>query len=204
MSPTPLFVDDMAGIQSALRLTDLRVGTDAVTILEQGVRMARVRFYQRLGASTVQAILETDYVEDPTTEDEMKRFVGNLCEVEMVRLQLLDRMPVLFMDASGVARETYNNEGAFRSMDRTTLLDIRQRIEAQIENWLALMAGEIELGDDEAVQAYTQQAVDPLPILGQTVFLGPDGASLPFSLNPGTFDGNFVGGDDIEIDVDAE
>jgi len=195
---TPLFMEDLAAIQSALRLTDLREGSDAVSILEQGVRMARVRFFQRLGASTVQDILDTDNVEDPTTDDEMKRFVGNLCEVELVRLQLLDRMPVIFMDASGVARETYNNEGAFRSMDRDTLLDIRQRIEAQVENWLALMAGEIVLGDDEAVQAYTQQPVDPLPILGQTAFLGPDGASLPFSLNPGTFDGNFVEGEEIQ------
>ena len=198
MTVTPLFMEDLAAIQSALRLTDLREGSDAVSILEQGVRMARVRFFQRLGASTVQDILDTDNVEDPTTDDEMKRFVGNLCEVELVRLQLLDRMPVIFMDASGVARETYNNEGAFRSMDRDTLLDIRQRIEAQVENWLALMAGEIVLGDDEAVQAYTQQPVDPLPILGQTAFLGPDGASLPFSLNPGTFDGNFVEGEEIQ------
>lgn len=202
MTLTPLFMEDLAAIQSALRLTDLREGSDAISILEQGVRMARVRFYQRLGADTVQDILDTDNVEDPTTDDEMKRFVGNLCEVELVRLQLLDRMPVIFMDASGVARETYNNEGAFRSMDRETLLDIRQRIEAQIENWLALMAGEIELGDDEAVQAYTQQPVDPLPVLGQTVFIGSDGNTLPFSLNPGTFDGNFVGDDDIEVELE--
>ena len=198
MTAEPLFLDSMDALLAALRLTDVR-SPDARAIVEQGVRMARVRFYQRLGASTIQAILETDNVEDPTTDDEMKRFVGNLCEAELVRLQLVDRLPVVFMDASGHAREAYNNEGAFRSMDRETLLDIRQRIEAQVENWLALMAGEIELGDDEAVQAYTQQDVDPKPVLGMSTFIGAD-QEVPFSLNPGEFDGNFILDDEIQVD----
>lgn len=200
MSATPLFVEDLAAVLSALRLTDLREGSDAVVIVEQALRAARVRFYQRLGPTTVQAIVETDYVEDPTTGAEMKRYVGNLCEVELVRLQLLDRMPVIFMDASGSAREAFNNEGAFRSMDPAALAQIRQRIEAQVENWFAVMAGEIELGDDEQVQAYTQQATCPKPILGASPFLGPDGASQPFGLQPGSFDGNFVADDEIEVD----
>jgi hypothetical protein len=186
-------MEDIAAVQAALRLTDLREGTDAIAILEQGIRMARVRFYTRLGASTVQAILDTDYAEDPTTEDEMKRFVGNLCEVELVRLQLMDRMPLLFMDASGAARETYNNEGAFRSMDRDTLMAARLRIEAQVEEWLSLMAGDVVLGE-EAAQAYTQQNVCPKPVLGATVFIGEA------TINPGTFDGNFIADDEIPLD----
>lgn len=192
MTVTPLFLEDMAAVQTALRLTDLREGSDAVSILEQGVRAARVRFYQRLGPSTVAAILETVYTEAPEDADEMKRMIGNLCEVELVRLHLLDRMPVIFMDASGSAREAFNNEGAFRSMDPDTLAQIRVRIEAQIENWLAVLAGEIELGEGEQVQAYTQQAPCPKPILGSSPFLGADGTSQPFGLEPGTFDGNFI------------
>lgn len=190
-------MEDLAAVQAALRLTDLREGSDAVSILEQGVRTARVRFYQRLGASTVTAILDTTYTDAPENAEEMKRFVGNLCEVELVRLSLMDRLPIIYMDASGAAREVYNNEGAFRSMDPEILAQARQRIEAQIENWLALMAGEIDLGDDEAVQAYTQQDVSPKPILGATPWLGPDGQSQPFSTDPGTFDGNFIVDDDL-------
>ena len=196
----PLFLEDMAALQAALRLTDVRPESNALSILEQALRMARVRFYQRLGTSTVQDILDTDYVEDPTTDDEMKRFVANLCEIELVRLQLLDRMPVIFMDAGGQTREMYQNEGTFRSMDPQTLADIRQRIEAQIENWLALMAGEIELGDDEAVQAYTQTDVCPKPILGSSAFLGADGTSIPFAINPGQFDGNFIADDELDVE----
>jgi len=197
MSPTPLFLDDMAALQTALRLSAVRAESDALAILEQALRAARVRFYQRLGTSVVQEIVEIDYVEDPTTNDEMRRFVGNLCEVELVRLQLMDRMPLIFMDASGAAREIYNNEGAFRSMDPEVLAQARERIEAQIENWLAFMAGEIELGDDEQVQAYTQQKPTPTPILGATPFLGADGVSMPFGLSPGSFDGNFIEDDEI-------
>ncbi len=197
MSVTPLFLEDVAAVQTALRLTDLREGSDAVSILEQGIRAARVRFYQRLGPATVAAILETDFVEDPETTEELKRFIGNLCEVELVRLQLLDRMPVIFMDASGSAREAFNNEAAFRSMGPDLLVQIRARIEAQVENWLAFMAGEIELGAGELAQAYTQQDVEPKPILGITPFLGADGVSQPFGLDPGVFDGNFVEDDDL-------
>ncbi len=121
----------------------------------------------------------------------MKRFVAHLCEVELVRLQLMDRMPVLFMDSSGATRETYNNEGAFRSMDPEALAAARLRIEAQVEEWLSLMAGDIVLGTEEA-QAYTQTDVEPKPVLGQSLFIGADGTSIPFALDPGTFDGNFI------------
>lgn len=197
MSVVPLFLDEVADVQAALRLTDVREGTDAVTIIEQGIRSARVRFYQRLGPTTVATILETDYTDAPETTEEMKRMVGRLCEVEMVRLELLDRMPVIFMDASGSAREAFNSEGAFRSMDQETLAAIRARIEAQIENWLAILVGEIDLGDGELVQAYTQEKPDPTPILGISPFLGADGTSQPFGLDPGTFDGNFVSDDDL-------
>ena len=196
MTATPLFLDDQAAVQAALRLTDLREGTDAIVIVAQGLRMARVRFYTRLGADVVQAIVETDYVEDPTTEDQMKRFVAHLCEVELVRLQLMDRMPVLFMDSSGATRETYNNEGAFRSMDPEALAAARLRIEAQVEEWLGLMAGEVVLGS-EGAQVYTQTDVVPKPVLGASLFLGADGTSIPFAIDPGQFDGNFIADDQI-------
>lgn len=197
MSVVPLFLDDVAAVQSALRLTDLREGSDAVVILEQGIRSARVRFYQRLGPTTVATILETDYTDAPENTEEMKRMVGRLCEVELVRLELLDRMPVIFMDASGSAREVFNTEAAFRSMDPALLAQMRSRIEAQIENWLAFLAGEIDLGSGELVQAYTQQPQCPKPVLGLSPFLGADGTSQPFGLDPGLFDGNFVSDDDL-------
>lgn len=197
MTVVPLFLDDLAAVQTALRLTDLREGSDAVAIVEQGVRSARVRFYQRLGPTAIATILETDYTEAPETTEEVKRMVGRLCEVELVRLELLDRMPVIFMDASGSAREAFNSEGAFRSMDPDTLAAIRARVEAQVENWLAFLAGEIALGEGELVQAYTQQSPCPKPILGISPFLGADGTSQPFGLDPGTFDGNFVSDDDL-------
>lgn len=189
---TPLFNDDLAAVLTALRLSALREDSDAVVIVEQALRAARVRFYQVLGPSTVQTIVETDYDDAPTTAAEMKRFVGHLCEIELVRLQLMDRMPMIFMDASGSAREAFNSEGAFRSMDPAILAQARQRIEAQIENWLAVMNGDIELGDDEQVQAYTQEDVCPKPVLGASPFLGADGIAQPFGLKPGTFDGNFI------------
>lgn len=197
MTVTPLFLDDFAAVQTALRLSDLREGSDAVAILEGGVRAARLRFYQHLGPAVIASIRETDYTDEPETTEEMKRMAGNLCEVEMVRLHLLDRMPVIFMDASGSAREVFNNEAAFRSMDPESLAQIRERIEDQIENWLAVMAGEIELGDGSPSQSFTQRPPCPKPILGATPFLGADGTSQPFGLNPGEFDGNFIESDEF-------
>lgn len=193
----PLFNDDLAAVLTALRLTALREDSDAVSIVEQAVRAARVRFYQALGPTTVQTIVETDYTDAPTTAADMKRFVGRLCEVELVRLQLMDRMPMIFMDASGSAREAFNTEGAFRSMDPQILAEARLRIEAQIDNWLAVMAGDVELGDGEQVQAFTQESPCPKPILGASPFLGADGTSQPFGLDPGEFDGNFIAGDEL-------
>jgi hypothetical protein len=197
MSATPLFLDDMVALQAALRLSALREEDDAVAILEQGLRAARVRFYQRLGTNTVDTILDTTYIEDPRTTSELKRYVGNLCEVELVRLQLMDRLPLLFMDASGAAREAFNNEGAFRSIDRQTLEVARARITSQVENWLAFMAGEVALGDGELAQVYTQTKSNPTPILGGTPFIGVDQSSAtPYGLDPGEFDGNFMPDDD--------
>lgn len=156
MAPSPLFVSNLESLQKQLRLSGIVEGTDAFAMLEAALLQARAGFYTRLGDARVAALVAITPVSAPATKNQILRSVAEMCEALWVRCILLDRLPVLFMDAAGGDQEFINQEGTFRSISPERLNQERSRNLEQIEEWLALLAGDLDLGDAPAVQI-TQQ-----------------------------------------------
>lgn len=161
MATNPVFNADLATVKAALRLSGVVEGSDAHNMLEQALLQVRTGFYSRLGAARMAALLAISTVEAPATNDQTLRRIGDLCEVEWCRMILLDRLPVIFMDQSGGDLEFINQEGAFRSIGPDRLDRMRTRLQTQIEEWLALLAGDIEIGNAPSVQIHTQSDQSP-------------------------------------------
>lgn len=200
MAIAPLFLEDMTTLLGRLRLSAV-TGGDALNIVGDAVMQVRVNVYARLGVARVDEIVAYGSEEDPEDHDEVMRSIAEVMEVTWVRLLLLDRLPALWMDQSGGDRETFNQEGTFRSLDSPNAQEkLRARLQLQVDEWMAILAGDIALGDAPPVNAWTSDKPDPLPVLGDTPFINqPLGDGEKFI--PGDFDGNFI---DRVIDGNAE
>lgn len=166
----PLFVTDTSGtpdlseMKARMRLTGIVVDSNAEQIMHSVIAGVRGRLYGRLGVTTVAAVLATNPVVAPTTSTAIIRMIAYECEVLMVIVDLMCRLPMVFMDNSSGTDEIYNNEGVFRSMDADTLEQCRQSFRVQISEWLDIMAGDVELGKVGGPlqgRAFTQIPQDP-------------------------------------------
>lgn len=161
MATNPVFVADLATVKEQLRLTGVVEGSDAQSMLEAALLQVRTGFYSRLGGTRMATLIAITPSESPTTNDEILRAIGGLCEVLWARCILLDKLPVTFMDNSGGDLEFINQEGTFRSITPERLDAERQRCQIQIEEWLALLAGDVEIGSAPDVQIHTQDDQSP-------------------------------------------
>ena len=161
MATNPVFNVDLAAVQAQLRLSGVSEGTDAFFMLEAAVLQVRAGFYARLGTSRMAFLIALPVVQAPTTNDQILRRIGDLCEVLWVRRVLLDKLPVVFMDNAGGDLEFINQEGTFRSITPERLNQERQSVDLQIEEWLALLAGDVTIGDAPDVQIHTQADQEP-------------------------------------------
>lgn len=161
MATNPVFNTDLEEVKAQLRLTGVAPGSDAQAILESVILQVRSGFYSRLGSARMATLVALPLVAAPTTNDEVLRTIGALCESLWTRCLLLDRLPVVFMDNAGGDAEFMNQEGTFRSITPERLDRERQRCMTQIELWLDILAGDVEIGDAPTTQIHTQADQDP-------------------------------------------
>lgn len=110
-----LFVANIATLKKELRLTGVSdTASDAHAAIEQAVLRARIEMNTRLGASLVAELLAITYSANPSTDNEYRRALANMIEIELVRARLLDILPVIFKDSAGSAQEDWNESGVFR------------------------------------------------------------------------------------------
>ncbi len=166
----PLFVTDTGGapdldeLKARMRLTGIVVDSNAEQIIHSVLMGVRGKFYGRLGLTRVGAVLSTNPVVAPTTSDQIIRSIAYECEVLWVIVDLMCRLPMVFMDNSSGIDEIYNTEGVFRSMDVDTLAQCKTEFLAQIADWLDIISGDVELGDVGGPlqsRAYTQISQNP-------------------------------------------
>ncbi|KKM64760.1 hypothetical protein LCGC14_1498150 [marine sediment metagenome] len=166
----PLFVTDTGGtpdldeLKARMRLSGIVVDSNAEQIVHSVLMGVRAKFYGRLGLNRVGAVLASDPVVAPSTAEQIIRSIAYECEVLWVIVDLMCRLPMVFMDNSSGIDEIYNNEGAFRSMDADTLAQCKTDFEAQIADWLDIISGDVELGalgGPLKGKAYTQISQDP-------------------------------------------
>lgn len=181
MAVAPLFAATMAALKLDLRLDGLRAGSAGESILIRATSAARVYLYQRLGTSIVSSMVAVSEVENPTTLLDIRRKACTLAEVEIVRCELLDLMPVMVGDASGDAQQVYNDEGVWRQITPEERMEVLARCRARIEELLELILQEDDLGDDGTVRVFAGgRASDTRRF--------PAGTSFPAI---GPFEGNF-------------
>jgi hypothetical protein len=183
MAVAPYFVADLDTLKSSLRLTNLDGTEDSSAILDRAIEWARGYILRKLGVSVAAQWKAVAYSENPTTEEGALRMIANLLETRLVLLDLIDRLPHFFMDDSGGTMESYNEDATFRKKNSEERKELRKRIQAEVEDFLALLSGSQELGSSSRIKIYdgaNENANSLKPALGGSTFYLP----LPF-------DGNF-------------
>tara|TARA_R110002094_G_scaffold220250_1_gene192768 strand:+ start:6952 stop:7554 length:603 start_codon:yes stop_codon:yes gene_type:complete len=199
MAVAPLFVVDLDTLRLELRLQGLKTGSEGESIFVRATSAARVYLYQRLGINLATTLVAVTEVENPTTAEDIRRKAASLAEVEIVRCDLLDLMPIMVGDASGDAQQVYNDEGVWRSATPEERVEALGRCRARIEELIELMLSEDELGDDLTIRVFNgQRAVNDERF--------PGGTSLPAI---GKFKGNFeesyhAGNDEVSVRFELE
>lgn len=194
MAVAPLFVADLDKLQLELRLQGLRTGSEGMSIFTRATSAARVYLYQRLGLALTTSLVALTEVENPTTADEVRRKAASLVEVEIVRCDLLDIMPVMVADASGDAQQTYNDEGVWRSVSPEEREEAIARCRARIEELIELLLSEDDLGEDLTIRVWDGHRPKPNERY-------PGGTAHP---SIGKFPGNFeeqyhAGNGEVEV-----
>lgn len=149
MAVAPLFIPSMTALKATLRLTAANA-PDSLAILDDVVKQVRLGLYDALGSSRVTTILGTSSTDTPTTDAQLLRTKAEMAEGLWVRMLLMDRLPVQFMDAAAGALDQWNEDGLTRDFSASE----RKRIRDAIETQLQVLLAELKSGDDEpAVRA---------------------------------------------------
>lgn len=150
MAVQPLFVASIEALKLRLRVGEVdKPGFNAQ--LEQAVEDVRLGFYDELkglGASRVATLLAISYVENSTDATELLRTRANNLETLWVRLLLMKRQPTVFLDASGVTLEMWNDEPLVRKGERSLAAEIAA-VESEVVEGLAYLRN----GDEDDVGA---------------------------------------------------
>lgn len=154
MAVAPLFVVDIDTLQSELRLTGLRSNSDGEQLFLRGTSTARVSLYQRLGLSVVAEMVALTEVENPGTAAEIRRKAASLVEIEIVRCELIEVMPVMLGDAAGDAQQAYNDEGVWRQIAPDERVELIGRCKNRIEELIELILDEDGLGNDLSIRVF--------------------------------------------------
>lgn len=153
----PLFLADVPAMQQELKLRGIPAsGDDALVVLADAILQARLMFHRRLGSTRVgQLVAFNEDYDDPTTNDELLRALAKTVEVKLTWCYLADRLPQNWMDDSGGAWQQYNEQGTFRKMGLREREEQRERFMREIDEAMAILAGDVELGDDNGVNVTT-------------------------------------------------
>lgn len=162
MAATPFFVPSLAVLKQRLRLSGAQQ-TDAEEIIQEAVRKARGRIFGSLGASTANTIKALPLVEDPTTDDGIKRMNAVSLEVLIVKLFLLCDLPLLFMDTSGIVKQSWNEEGLTRNLDFDSIQELKNLLNSQIEDLLAELVDDSDSGGSVTATTFGPYEVPAIP-----------------------------------------
>lgn len=136
----PLFISDLDTLKSKLRLSGA-TEEDTLALVDLALSQVRISLFDALGADRITELLAIEPAVNPLTADEITRAKADLVEVLWVRLHLLRKLPTLFMDAAGSARQNWNEEGLTRNMGQSDLENEIRRLEEEIANLLSTLRG---------------------------------------------------------------
>jgi len=141
MAVTALFNTDVASIKSQLRLSGT-ASNNGQALIDNAIQLARIRLYDALGVSRVNATLAFALTDNPTSANDVMRLKAAKAELLIVKSILLRDMPVLFYDEGAKDLRTWNEEGLTRDADRDDLADELTRLESEIADLIDGLRGE--------------------------------------------------------------
>ncbi len=152
----PLFHTDLELLKKRVRLADLPVNKNGITIFEEGIQSSRVFFYRRLGQDRITQILSYGNVKDaPATANEYMRLMAALCEVKVVKKHLAIHCNMLVQDAGDSSLQKWNEEGAFRESSPFELNSYIKKLDNEIEDDIDFLKGEETPGSENLIRAST-------------------------------------------------
>ena len=165
----PLFVADLETLLKKLRLSSVPDSAlDSLSIIDEAVLRARVRFYRDLGTARTNELVALAFTETPTDDDGISRALANTVEVRMVYCELLRLLPNTFMDSSGDADERWNEEAPLRERGGGALEDELRHCENQIVSDLLALADD-SLDECDEAQVFDGTADCPAPRVGMSL-----------------------------------
>lgn len=169
MAINSLFFQNVNALKATLRLSGT-ANSDGLAIIDAAIQQTRVGFYDTLGALRISQLLALTLTENPTDIDGILRLKASLCESSWVRMLLLRKMPLLFIDGSSKTREIWNEEALTREAQKDIDSEIA-RLATEIQDFLTdLASGTAE----ESILNISSIGPDRKPPrVGQSAFLGP-------------------------------
>jgi hypothetical protein len=171
MVTSPLFGVALADLKTRLRLTGVETTSDAEQVIDEAILTVRMGFQRRLNFARIAEIEAFSSTANPDDEQETLHALARVTQVKWVRKELLRTLPTLFMDASGEARDAWNEEAPFRQSGPSERDVEVARLDSEIEANLQILAGEDQIGDEETIQVYDGTPDLETPRIGDTLSL---------------------------------
>lgn len=155
----PLFVQTKDILKANLRLSSA-ASSDALSIIDEAIFAARIEFYDRLPEDRITYLLSVPLTDHPTTKDGVLRLKASLLETSIVRLRLMRKLPVLFMDGSANSMEVWNQEGLTRAGMAEHEIN---RLAAEIEEYFGTLGWDEAKASSVSVSTIGPDYVPPRP-----------------------------------------
>jgi hypothetical protein len=176
VTATPLFLKDLDTLKSRLRLSAVDTG-DAVDVLNSVIEEVRVGFYTELGAARVAELVALPEIAEPTTDDGITKLRAVNIELLWVRVTLMRRLPMLFVQGSGQTRKAWNEEGITRdARDTTNYRKEIAHLEQLVRDGLAWLGGDVTGELAASVVELTERPLRPWESISQQT---PRGYTYP-------------------------
>jgi len=157
----------MAALQSKLRLSSVKDG-DALAMIEEAVRDARISFYDRLAAARVGEIVAIVYTDAPVNAEQVLRMKAAVTEAKLVRLQILRTMPSMTVEASPADQQAWNQEGFLRDTRPDEIAREIKRLTLETDQYLQDLEGEAPTPSALNVSTIGPTR-DPMPLPGESI-----------------------------------
>lgn len=159
MAVQPVFMPDRASLLARVRLGEDDAPAGVVDQAMEEVRLWLYNANYGLGRTLIASLLTLPTVENPSTEDEITRATANTLEVLLVKRELLQALPTLFMDAGGT-HEAWNQEQFTRQADVRSQVDA---LNAKIMDLLQVLQDEADEAGNVSVAAIEPDETPPSP-----------------------------------------
>lgn len=178
MTTPPLFIADLDELKARLRLsgTQTDAGADIVSMIDDAIRDARVTFRRKMSQDAVETLVGYSSVDEPMTDEEIQRAAAELLEVKLVKVELLQKLRVFFLDNSAHAEDAMQHEGLLRDAQADDFWAMIRALKEEIENDFNLLLAPDELGEEVTVGVgvIEAEADCPNPRPGDSLWAYPD------------------------------